>query len=133
MALDQALLGRTFPPTRPFVVTEEHVRAFAEASGSDYRGGPAPATYAIVIAFAAMNDFLASEELELQRIVHGDQGFEHHRQIVPGDELTATLSVTRLRQMGDNAIISTASEITDASGDIVCTTTATLVHRGDPA
>ena len=35
-----------------------------------------------------------------------------------------------LRQIGGNDIISTTSEVTDADGALVCTTGATLVHRG---
>ena len=130
MSIDQSLVGREFPPTDPFTVTEDHVRAFAAASGTPYDGGPAPATYPIVLAFSAMNGFLADVGVELKRIVHGDQGFTYERPVVPGDELTAALSVTGLRQIGGNDIVSTRSEIRDADGALVCTTTATLVHRG---
>ena len=44
--------------------------------------------------------------------------------------LTATLTVASLRQIGGTDIIGTRSEINDADGALVCTTTATLVHRG---
>jgi len=111
-------------------VTEERVRAFAEATGAAYAGGAAPATFPIVMAFEAMNAFLAAEELDLFRIVHGEQRFAYERPVVPGDVLTATLSVATLRQIGGNDIIGTTSEITDASGALVCATSATLVHRG---
>nr|WP_228501677.1 MaoC family dehydratase N-terminal domain-containing protein [Nocardioides agariphilus] len=97
-------------------------------------GSPAdqiPATFPIVMAFEAMNAFLAEVGVELQRIVHGEQRFTYERPLVVGDELTATLSVASLRQIGGNDIIGTRSEIRDAGGDLVCTTTATLVHRGD--
>jgi acyl dehydratase len=82
------------------------------------------------MAFEAMNAFLADCEIELSRIVHGEQRFAYERSVRVGDELTATLSVASLRQIGGNDIIGTRSEIRDASGDLVCTTTATLVHRG---
>ena len=49
--------------------------------------------------------------------------------MVEGDVLTATLTVSGLRQIGGNDIISTTSEVTDADGALVCTTGATLVHR----
>ena len=49
----------------------------------------------------------------------------------PGDELTATLTVASLRQIAGNDIIGTTSEITDASGALVCSTSATLVHRAE--
>jgi len=130
MPIDQSLVGRSFPPTGAFEVTEDRVRAFAEATGSSYDGGPAPATFPIVLAFDAMNAFLEAESLDLFRIVHGEQKFAYERPVVPGDVLTATLSVASLRQIGGNDIIGTTSEITDHAGALVCTGTATLVHRG---
>src|SRR4051794_9141939 len=130
MPVDQSLVGRSFPPTSPYAVTDDNVRAFAEAVGGSYAGGPAPATFPIVMAFEAMHAFLEAEQLDLFRIVHGEQRFAYERPIVPGDVLTAALSVASLRQIGGADIIGTTSEITDASGAVVCTGTATLVHRG---
>lgn len=111
------------------------MRAFVAAtSGADagaaYDGGPAPTTYPIVLAFDAMNDFLAAEQLDLFRIVHGEQKFAYERPVAPGDVLTATLTVATLRQIGGNVIIGTVSDIHDADGALVCATSATLVHRG---
>ena len=130
MPVDQSLVGRSFPPTKPFEVTEDRVRAFAEATGTSYAGGAAPATFPIVLAFEAMNAFLDAEAIDLFRIVHGEQRFTYERPVVPGDVLTATLSVASLRQIAGNDIIGTISEITDADGALVCATSATLVHRG---
>ena len=131
MPVDQSLVGRVFPPTRPHAVTAEHVGAFVAATGGTYAGGAAPATYPIVLAFDAMNAFLEAEQLELLRIVHGEQRFIYERPVVPGDVLTATLTVSSLRQIGGNDIIGTTSEISDAQGALVCATSATLVHRGE--
>lgn len=133
MAVDQSLVGRVFPPTRPYVVTPEAVGAFAAATGASYDGGPVPATFPIVLAFDAMNAFLEAEAIDLFRIVHGAQDFAYERPVVPGDVLTATLTVATLRQIGGNDIIGTTSAITDADGALVCSTTATLVHRGADA
>lgn len=131
MPVDSSLVGRSFPPTTPLAVTEEGIRAFVEATGGTYDGGPAPATYPIVLAFGAMAAFLDAEQLELHRIVHGEQRFTYQRPIVAGDVLTAALSVATLRQIGGNDIIGTLSEVTDGSGALVCATSATLVHRGE--
>ena len=97
-------------------MTEDHVRAFAESAGGGYDGGPAPATYPIVLAFGAMNAFLEAEQVDLFRIVHGEQKFSYARPVVPGDVLTATLTVASLRQIGGADIIGTTSEVTDADG-----------------
>jgi hypothetical protein len=133
MPVDQSLIGRTFPPTQPHEVTETKVREFVAATAGAYDGGPAPATYPIVLAFDAMNAFLEAESVDLFRIVHGEQKFAYERPVVPGDVLTATLTVTSLRQIAGNDIIGTTSEITDDTGALVCTTSATLVHRGATA
>ncbi|WP_182525675.1 FAS1-like dehydratase domain-containing protein [Nocardioides dongkuii] len=133
MPVDQSLVGRVFPPTRPYAVTAEAVGAFAAASGTPYDGGAAPATFPIVLAFDAMNAFLEAERIDLHRIVHGEQRFAYERPVVPGDVLTATLTVASLRTMGGNDIIGTTSEVSDADGTLVCSTSATLVHRGAEA
>ena len=130
MPIDQSLVGRSFPPTAPRTVAEGQVREFVAATGGDYDGGPAPATYPIVLAFDAMNAFLEAEAIDLFRIVHGEQRFTYERPVVPGDVLTATLTVAWLRQIGGNDIVGTTSDITDADGVLVCSTSATLVHRG---
>jgi len=138
MPIDQSVVGRVFPPTRPYAVSEEKVREFVAATsgveaGSAYLGGAAPATFPIVLAFDAMFAFLDAEQVDLFRIVHGDQKFRYERAVVPGDVLTATLRVASLRQIGGADILGTVSEIRDASGALVCSTSATLVHRGAAA
>ncbi|TWG99145.1 acyl dehydratase [Nocardioides sp. J9] len=130
MPIDASLVGRAFPATQPRPVTAEAVSAFASAVGAGAGDGTVPPTFPIVVTFAALQDFLAAEQVELSRIVHGDQRFTYQRPVVVGDELTATLTVTGVRSIGGNDIISTSSEITDADGALVCTATATLVHRG---
>lgn len=134
MPVDASLVGRTFPPTRPYRVSEEKVREFAAATGAGWEPGDAvPATFPIVLAFDAMNAFLDDVGVELSRIVHGEQRFAYERPVAPGDVLTATLKVATLRQIGGNDIIGTLSELKDDGGALVCTATATLVHRGDEA
>jgi acyl dehydratase len=125
-------VGRTFPPTAPHEVTEDGLGAFAAATGTPYAaGGPAPATYPIVVAFAAMQDLMLDPTvgIELHHVVHGEQRFAHERPVVAGDRLTAELTVETLRQIGGADIIGTSSAITDASGALVCTAKAVLVHK----
>jgi MaoC dehydratase-like protein len=133
MAVDGSLAGRTFPPTAPYSVSRERIAEFARATGSRYDGGPAPATFPIVVAFAAMTALMEdpSVGIELHRVVHGEQRFVYTRPVEAGDELTATLTVDSLRQIGGADIIGTRSEITDDTGQQVCTAFATLVHRGE--
>ena len=132
MPVDPSLSGRTFPPTQDFEVTEERVAAFAAATGTPYAAGdPAPATFPIVVAFDAMQRLMVDPEvgIELHHVVHGQQRFVHERPVVAGDRLSATLTVSGLRQIGGADIITTSSAITDDSGALVCTAEATLVHK----
>ncbi len=131
MPVDPSLVGREFPAPAPLRVTPERVSAFAAAVG--HPDGTLPPTFPIVLAFDAMQAFLDAEEIDLHRIVHGEQRFAFVRPIVPGDELRATLTVTGLRQIGGADIIATTSEIADAAGVVVCTGKATLVHSAGGA
>ena len=127
MTVDPSLVGREFPAPAALVVTAERVRAFVAAVGQP-DDGAVPPTFPIVLAFDAMQAFLDAEQVDLYRIVHGEQRFTYERPLREGDELSATLTVTGLRQIGGADIIATASEIRDAAGDLVCIGKATLVH-----
>jgi acyl dehydratase len=131
MAVDESLAGRTFPPTDPYLVTEERIAEFAAATGGAWEGGPAPVTFPIVVAFRAMTDLMEdpSVGISLHHVIHGEQRFSYHRPVVAGDRLTAELTVDSLRQIGGADIIGTRSEITDADGSPVVTARAVLVHR----
>ncbi|MGL5810966.1 MAG: FAS1-like dehydratase domain-containing protein [Nocardioides sp.] len=135
MALTSAVVGRSFPATRLYAVSAEKVAEFVTATagaeaGANYNGATVPATFPILLSFDAMFAFLAAERIELSRIIHGDQKFRYERPLRPGDVLAATLTVTSLRHINGTDIIGTTSEITDADGELVCTTSATLLHRG---
>jgi acyl dehydratase len=135
MGADESLAGRTFPPTAPYVVTEERLAEFAAATGGTYAGGPAPVTFPIVVAFRAMQDLLADPTvgIELHRVVHGEQRFAYTRPVVAGDVLSATLTVDSVRSIGGADVISTRSEVVDGAGEHVVTARAVLVHRGPDA
>jgi hypothetical protein len=128
MPVDSSLVGRSFPPTPPYDVTAGKVREFNRATGSD--GDAVPPTFPIVLSFDALFAFLEAEQIDLFRIVHGEQRFAYERPIEVGDTLTATLTVSSLRQIGGADIIGTTSEITDPSGTLVCTAKATVIHSG---
>ena len=85
-----------------------------------------------MVAFGAMQGLMVDPEvgIELHHVVHGQQKFVHERPIVVGDRLTATLTVSGLRQIAGTDIITTSSAITDDAGALVCTAEATLVHQG---
>ena len=66
-------------------------------------------------------------DLSLSRTVHTDQRFTWQRPLRVGDEVTATLTVDKVRSRGTSAFI-TVTVALDAGGDRVCDATSTLLH-----
>jgi acyl dehydratase len=50
---------------------------------------------------------------------------------VAGDLLTARMTVTSVKRLGGNAMITAESVLRDAAGEHVATAVSTLVVRGD--
>ena len=137
------LVGRAFAPTAPYLVGREKVREFARAVVADapqhsdpeaaralgYADVVAPPTFAMVVQDLTLQQLLGDPDsgIELSRLVHAEQRFRYSRPIVAGDELVATLSVTGIRSMGGNAMITSEAEIVDAAGAHVVTTTSVLL------
>jgi acyl dehydratase len=137
------LVGRAFAPTAPYLVGREKVREFARAVFADapqhtdpaaaralgYADVVAPPTFAMVVQDLTLQQLLGDPDsgIELSRLVHAEQRFRYTRPIVAGDELVATLSVTGIRTLGGNAMITSEAEIVDADGAHVVTTTSVLL------
>jgi len=88
----------------------------------------------MVVQDQTLQQLLAEPDsgIELSRVLHAEQRFRYTRPIVAGDELTATLSVTGIRTMGGNAMVTSDAEITDAAGaHVVTATSILLVGEGD--
>ena len=143
MPVNSELVGRDFPPTAPYLVGREKVREFARAVFADdpqhtdpaaaqalgYADVVAPPTFAIVVQEHTLQQLLAQPDsgIVLQNVLHAEQRFSYTRPIVAGDELTGRLAVTGIRALGGNAMVTSESVITDASGAHVVTATSVLV------
>lgn len=137
--------GKVYPTTAPYLVGREKVREFARAVLSEaplhhdpeaaraagYADVVAPPTFAIVVQDLTLQQLLADEdaEVDFSRVVHGDQRFSYSRPIVAGDELTGTMTVTSVKQLGGNSMVTSSTEISDAGGAHVVTAISTLVVR----
>ena len=143
------LVGRAFAPASPYLVGREKVREVARAvfatsplnydpvaaSAAGYADVVAPPTFAVVLQEATLAQLLAEPDagIDFSRVVHGEQRFSYTRPIVAGDELTATLSVTSVKTLGGNAMVTAESVIVDPQCEHVVTAISTLVVRGDDA
>ncbi|KQZ84932.1 hypothetical protein ASD56_00650 [Microbacterium sp. Root166] len=147
MPVNPEIVGREFPPTSPYLVGREKVREFARAVFADdpqhsdpvaaqalgYADVVAPPTFAMVVQDLTLQQLLAEPDsgIELSRVLHAEQRFRYTRPIVAGDELTATLSVTGIRTLGGNAMVTSDADIRDAEGGHVVTATSVLLVGGD--
>lgn len=137
--------GKVYAPTAPYLVGREKVREFARAvmngallhhdpevaREAGYADVVAPPTFAIVVQDATLQQLLADDEadVDFSRVVHGDQRFSYSRPIVAGDELTGVMTVTSVKQLGGNSMVTSSTEISDAEGAHVVTAISTLVVR----
>ena len=141
------LEGRVYPDTAPYLVGREKVREFARAVGSSdplsldpaaaqaagYADVVAPPTFAVVVQDLTLAQLLADESagIDFSRVVHGEQRFRISRPIVAGDTLTAVMTVTGVKTLGGNAMVTSESAIRDETGAHVVTAVSTLVIRGE--
>jgi acyl dehydratase len=146
MAVNKDYIGRTFPPGQPYEVCRVKIAEFADAIGDPnplYRdreaaraaGYPdviAPPTFAIVISMASSGRAVADPGLGINyaMVVHGEQRFEYHRPIGAGDVLTATSTISDIREAGSLTMLNTRTDIQTVSGEPVCSAYSTLVERG---
>lgn len=149
MSVNPELLDTVFEPTSPYVVGREKVREFsqavfamapihhdlASAQAAGWADLVAPPTFPIVIQEKTLQQLLShpGAGIDFSRVVHGDQKFEYHRPLIAGDEVVATLRVTKIQSLGGHTMVTSESTIETTSGDAVVTATSTLVVRGDEA
>ncbi len=147
VSVNLELQGREFPPTPAYLVGREKVREFARAvfatsplshdveaaRAAGYADLVAPPTFPVVVQEATLAQLLSEPDagIDFTRVVHGDQRFTYTRPVVAGDELTATLRVASIKQLGGHSMITAESTIVDANGAHVVTAISTLVVRGD--
>lgn len=137
--VNQALEGKRYPRTAPYLLGREKLREFAKATMLDVSlltdEVIAPPTFPVVIQEQSLKLVIEDPEagLDFSRVVHGEQRFVYQRAIVAGDELTSELMVASIKSLGGNQMITFNTEIFDAENQLVCTAISTLVVRGENA
>ena len=146
MPVNEAFVGREYPPTPPYAVGSAKIREFAEAVGSTdpvhvdraaaraagYRDVIAPPTFAVLVAQQCDAQLVTDPEagIDYSRVVHGEQKFVHHRPLTAGDDVVGVLHVDTVREAGGHAMVTTRTELATEAGETVCTATSTIVIRG---
>ncbi|MGB3413615.1 MAG: MaoC family dehydratase N-terminal domain-containing protein [Microbacteriaceae bacterium] len=141
------LVGKKYPATESYLVGREKIREFARsifaedplhfdldaALAAGYADLVAPTTFAMVVQVRALEQFLSDPEanIDLSRVVHGDQRFSYQRPIVAGDELSGIFTVHAVRKLGANFMVSAEVNIVDQAGQSVVNCLSTLMIGGE--
>ena len=145
--VDQSAVGRTFSPVvarvepgrlRYFFDTigerNPIYRDATAAKAAGYADIPIPPTYLFCLEMMdAENPFESLEALniDLARVLHGEQRFTYHSPVTVGDELTFESRVTDVadKKGGALTIINVATRVTDQHGRHVADLARAIVVR----
>ncbi|MCC8955916.1 MaoC family dehydratase N-terminal domain-containing protein [Bradyrhizobium sp. Pear77] len=137
--VDQSAVGRTFTPVTARV-EPGRLRFFLDTLGETnpvYRDGaaaPVPPTYLFCLEMmdaAEPFEFLTALDIDLARVLHGEQRFDYHAPVVIGDTLTFRPRVTSVTEKkgGAMTLIVVETAVTNQGGIHVADTSRTIVVR----
>lgn len=139
-------VGRTWPD-RVIAVEEGALRFFAKATGetdpvytdpeaaraAGHPGLPAPPTFVFSLEIMAPAETFWLDDLgvELSKVLHAEQAFEHHRTLHAGDVITLRSRISDAYEKKGGLLEFMVREIeaTDATGVLCATMKTTLVVR----
>lgn len=149
--VDRSAIGRSFAPVTAHV-EPGRLRYFCETIGErspiyrdaqaaraeGYSAIPVPPTYLFCLEMMdAENpfEFLTELDIDLARVLHGEQGFTYHVPAVVGDTLIFRSRVTDVTEKkgGAMTLIAVVTEVTRQDGVHIADTTRTIVVRNPKA
>jgi acyl dehydratase len=145
--VDQSTVGHSFTPVTARV-EPGRLRFFLDTLGernplyrepeaaqaAGYPGTPVPPTYLFCLEMMDATEpfeFLTALEIDLARVLHGEQRFDYHAPVVVGDTLTfkpRVVSVTE-KKGGAMTLIVVETGVTNQNGVHVADTSRTVVVR----
>ncbi|MBI1736698.1 MAG: MaoC family dehydratase N-terminal domain-containing protein [Candidatus Rokubacteria bacterium] len=137
--VNRAVIGKEYPPY-PVTVERGRIKDFARAIGdlnpfylddavgraSEWGDVIAPPTFATSFRDeAAQAAFLAELGIDISRVLHGEQEFEIHRQLRPGETYLCRSKVLDIYEKsgksGAMAFVVRETAITDRTNELVAT------------
>jgi acyl dehydratase len=132
-------------PSFTFTVERGKIREFAMAIGDDnqiyvnqnaaveagFADVTIPPTFPTVIDFWGGADFfemVQSLELNPLKVLHGEQEFEYHGEVYPGDELSVTCKVVDAKSKSRMNLITLESVYTNQRGETVLIGRSTVIE-----
>jgi len=137
--VDQSAVGRAFTPVTARV-EPGRLRFFLDTLGErnpvyrDDKAAPVPPTYLFCLEMMDATEpfeFLNALDIDLARVLHGEQRFDYHAPVVVGDTLTFKPRVTGVtdKKGGAMTLIVVETAVTNQDGVHVADTSRTVVVR----
>ncbi|MCZ6855916.1 MAG: MaoC/PaaZ C-terminal domain-containing protein [Gammaproteobacteria bacterium] len=136
--LSADLVGTEFEP-RKVSWTSKDVMLYALGVGSkpgneldflyERRGPKVLPTYAVIPGMRAMGNIGKAVELDVARLLHGEQGVEIHRPLPAEAELVMTSRISEVWDKGKAAVIGVEADFSDDDGPVF-STRSTLFYLG---
>lgn len=150
MALNRALLGKTYTSAQPYQVSRPAIADFARAindpdpryldpvvaRAGGYPDVLAPPTFLAAVAARTRDGGPLHDPdlgLDYALVVHTEQRFTLHRPVVAGDELTLVARISQIKDIGANEMLGVETQICDAAGTAVATLMMSVLSRGSAA
>lgn len=145
LVIDHKFIGKEYEPTE-YEIGREKMREYARAVGdenplimdneagsaSEYGDCIAPPVFASVynLMGAAQLFFDPGVKLNMAMLVHGEQEFEFHKPVRPGDVITTTGKIADIAEKGNNDLLVYEARSVNQDGELVTVGRATFVIRG---
>jgi acyl dehydratase len=137
MGMNRALVGREYTKIDPVEVTADAALAYASATNANiaaYQGrdAVAPPMFGVSYTFAGLGAPLFDPELnvDMMRLVHGDQDMTFVRPVRPGDVITTTSKVLDIVEKTSGEIITVGITGKNQKGEVVLEAKSGLFVRG---
>jgi acyl dehydratase len=109
-------------------------RDVAAAKATGFSGQPIPPTYLFCLEMMDSEkpfEMLEALDIDLRKVLHGEQTFIYHARIVVGDELTLQSKVSDVAQKkgGAMTLITVTTRVTNQRGEHVADAIRVVVER----
>jgi acyl dehydratase len=148
MRVGPTFASRLAPPSDPYEVGREAIRAFAVAVGDDdpihrdpeaaradgHSDVVAPPTFVVSLTMRSEAQAAADAfgDIDMADILHRDQAFAYSRPVRAGDRLVVTSEVSA-REIDGRQILTLETDVSTTDGEHVCTANSVMVYSGPVA
>lgn len=137
MPMNRALIGKEYGSLEPVTVTAEGALAYAAATNASfpaYRGpgAIAPPMFGVAFSIKALSAPLFDPELQvdMMRLVHGDQDMAFLKAVRPGDVITSSSKVLDIADKTTGELLTVAVTSKNQRGETVLEARSGLFIRG---